>query len=161
MITEETALQPSARQSWMGLLARAKPERLAELFPDLPNHSFLRAPEIGAVMVRGRIGGIGQPFNLGEMTITRCSLCLTGADEATVGAPAGAIGHSHIQGRNKAHAIRAAAIDALMQTDRAEALRKGVLDPLASEESVRRHTRAAKAAATKVEFFTLVRGEDK
>lgn len=141
---------PSARKAWMGLLARAGAQRLAALFPDLPPHSFLRAPEVGAVMVRGRVGGAGQPFNLGEMTVTRCALRLED----------GPVGHAHVQGRDKAHAIRAAAIDALMQTDRAEALRAAVLDPLAAEEAARRQDRAARAAATRVEFFTLVRGED-
>lgn len=138
------------RPSWMGMLARAKAQRLAQLLPDLPAHSFLRAPEVGAVMVRGRIGGVGQPFNLGEMTITRCTISLT----------AGAVGHACVQGRDKAHAVRAAAVDALMQTDQAKAVHATVLAPLAAEETARRGLRAAKAAATKVDFFTLVRGED-
>jgi alpha-D-ribose 1-methylphosphonate 5-triphosphate synthase subunit PhnG len=138
------------RKGWMGLLARARPDRLADLFPDLPAHDVLRAPEIGAVMVRGQIGGTGQPFNLGEMTVTRCTLRLG----------SGAVGHGHVQGRDKGHATRAAVLDALLQTDQADMLRIRVLDPLAKEEVQRRMTRAAKAAATKVEFFTLVRGED-
>lgn len=138
------------RQVWMGVLARAKPDRLAELLPELPPHDLLRAPEIGAVMVRGRIGGTGQPFNLGEMTMTRCALRLR----------TGAVGHAHVQGRDKAHALRAAVLDALLQTDQAEVLRAAVLAPLETEEQARRAARAAKAAATRVEFFTLVRGED-
>lgn len=138
------------RQSWMGLLARAAPARLADLLPELPPHAVLRAPEVGAVMVRGRIGGTGTPFNLGEMTVTRCSLRLE----------AGGVGHAHVQGRNKAHALRAAALDALLQGEEAAALRAAVLRPLAQEEAARRAARAERAAATKVEFFTLVRGED-
>lgn len=139
-----------ARKGWMGLLARARPSRLQQLFPQLPPHEFLRAPEMGAVMVRGRIGGTGQPFNLGEMTVTRCALRLG----------SGAVGHAHVQGRDKAHATRAAVLDALLQTDQADALRADVLAQLEAEETARRATRAAKAAATRVEFFTLVRGED-
>lgn len=139
-----------ARKGWMGLLARARPSRLQQLFPQLPPHEFLRAPEVGAVMVRGRIGGTGQPFNLGEMTVTRCALRLG----------SGAVGHAHVQGRDKAHATRAAVLDALLQTDQADALRADVLAQLEAEETARRATRAAKAAATRVEFFTLVRGED-
>jgi alpha-D-ribose 1-methylphosphonate 5-triphosphate synthase subunit PhnG len=139
------------RKDWMGLLARAKPARLAELFPDLPEHSLLRAPEVGAVMVRGRIGGDGDAFNLGEMTVTRCSLALAG----------GAVGHAHVQGRDKGHALRAAVLDALLQSPEGAALRAGVLAPLRAEEAARRAARAAKAAATRVEFFTLVRGEDR
>lgn len=138
------------RQNWMGLLARAKPDRLAELFPDLPDHSFLRPPEVGAVMVRGRTGGVGQPFNLGEMTVTRCAVTL--AD--------GAVGHAHVQGRDMAHATRAAILDALLQGAKGAAMTAQVLAPLTAEETARRQTRAEKAAATKVEFFTLVRGED-
>lgn len=140
----------TARKAWMGLLARAKPARLADLFPELPAHDLLRAPEIGAVMVRGRMGGTGQPFNLGEMTVTRCALRLG----------SGAVGHAHVQGRDKGHAVRAAVVDALMQTDQAEAVQAAVLAPLQAEEVARRASRAAKAAATKVAFFTLVRGED-
>lgn len=139
------------RKTWMGLLARAEPARLAQLLPDLPDHAMLRPPEIGAVMVQGRAGGTGAPFNLGEMTVTRCALRLA----------AGAVGHAHVQGRDKAHATRAAVVDALMQTDQASAMRVQVLAPLQAEETARRSLRAAKAAATKVEFFTLVRGEDK
>jgi alpha-D-ribose 1-methylphosphonate 5-triphosphate synthase subunit PhnG len=140
----------TARRNWMGLLARATPARLAGLFPDLPEHDLLRAPEAGAVMVRGRIGGAGQPFNLGEVTVTRCSVRL--AD--------GQVGHAHVQGRDKSHALRAAVLDALLQTGQAPALQRGVLAPLQAEEHAARTSRAAKAAATKVEFFTLLRGED-
>ena len=146
-----TAANPkSDRQIWMGLLARADANDLAELFPDLPGHSPLRPPQVGTVMVRGRIGGIGQPFNLGEMTVCRCSVKLV----------TGEVGHAHVQGRCKKHAARAAVIDALMQTDRADDLRAQVLAPLAKSEAAHRAIRAAKAAATRVEFFTLVRGED-
>lgn len=140
-----------ARRDWMGLLARARPDQLAALMPETPAHAFLRPPEVGAVMVRGRVGATGAPFNLGEMTITRCTLRLE----------CGAVGHAHVQGRDKAHATRAAIIDALMQTDTAADLRARVLDPLARTETDRRRARAEKAAATKVEFFTMVRGEDK
>lgn len=141
----------SARQTWMGLLARARPDRVASLFPDLPDHTVLRPAEVGAVMVRGRVGAVGAPFNLGEMSVTRCSVRLAG----------GAVGHGYVQGRDGDHARRAAVLDALMQTEAAPQVRATVLDALAGEEAARRLARAEKAAATKVEFFTLVRGEDK
>jgi alpha-D-ribose 1-methylphosphonate 5-triphosphate synthase subunit PhnG len=134
----------------MSVLAKAAPARLAALMPDLPEHSFLRPPEVGAVMVRGRAGGTGAPFNLGEMTVTRTSVRLAG----------GAVGHAWVQGRDKGHATRAAVVDALMQTDRAADLAVSVIDVLAAEAGAARAARAAKAAATKVDFFTLVRGED-
>lgn len=149
--TEPMDWQGCGRQGWMGLLARAPAARLAALLPaPLPGHRLLRAPEIGAVMVRGRTGATGAPFNLGEMTVTRCSLRLED----------GAVGHAWVQGRNRDHARHAALADALLQGPAAAAIRAGVLAPLAAEEAARRAARAAKAAATKVEFFTLVRGED-
>uniref|UniRef100_UPI000AF7F616 phosphonate C-P lyase system protein PhnG n=1 Tax=Leisingera sp. F5 TaxID=1813816 RepID=UPI000AF7F616 len=97
-----------------------------------------------------RMGGSGAPFNLGEMTVTRCTLSLED----------GTVGHGYVQGRSKAKAGMVAKIDALMQTGAAAGLRAAVLDPLSAERKARKATRAAKAAATKVEFFTLVRGED-
>jgi alpha-D-ribose 1-methylphosphonate 5-triphosphate synthase subunit PhnG len=142
--------QMTPRQSWMGLAARANPALLAQLLPNLPAHDLIRGPEVGAVMVQGRIGGTGQPFNLGETTVTRCSVRV-----------ADFVGHAHVQGRDKTHALRAAILDALMQTDQADALTSAVLAPLQTAEANARTLRAAKAAATKVEFFTLVRGEDK
>ena len=137
----------------MGLLAKSSPARLAALMDtasDMPDFTWLRVPEAGGVMVRGRMGGTGAPFNLGEMTVTRCALRLA----------SGEVGHAYVQGRDKAHAQRAALVDALMQTDRAPDLRATVLDPLESEREAQIATRAATAAATKVDFFTMVRGED-
>jgi alpha-D-ribose 1-methylphosphonate 5-triphosphate synthase subunit PhnG len=72
----------------------------------------------------------------------------------------GAVGHGHVQGRSKTHARQAALIDALMQGPGAARVRAAVLDLLAAEMTARKAARAARAAATKVEFFTLVRGED-
>lgn len=137
----------------MGLLARARPgdvERAVAALDPVPGFAWLRRPEIGAVMVRGRAGGTGAPFNLGEMTVTRCALELD----------CGTVGHGHVQGRDMAHAERAALVDALMQTKAAGRVRAAVLDPLRSIETARRRERAEKAAATRVDFFTLVRGED-
>lgn len=143
----------SARQAWLGLLATAPEGRAAHLLAELdlaPDYRLLRQPEIGTVMTRARAGGTGAPFNLGEITVTRCSLTL----------PDGEVGHGHVQGRRKTDAETAALIDALMQTSAADRLRRHVLTPLAEEATARRTERAAKAAATKVEFFTMARGED-
>ena len=142
------------RQSWMGLLARAPADRMADLWGDLgidPARSWLRPPEIGGVMARGRMGGTGAAFNMGEMTVTRCALRLEGCDT---------VGHGYVQGRDKRKAEIAALADACLQTHEAKRIRKNLLEPLAAEEAARRATRAAKAAATKVDFFTLARGED-
>ncbi len=137
----------------MGLLAKAEPGRVADLLDQAglrPEFQWLRRPETGSVMVQGRTGGTGAPFNLGEMTVTRCALTLA----------CGTVGHAYIQGRNKADAKAAALVDALMQTGQATEIQTSVLDPLQAEADNRRATRAARAAATKVDFFTLVRGED-
>jgi len=145
--------ETSERKAWMSLLAKAPPAELARLwaaFGPAPEHEWLRAPEVGGVMVRGRAGATGAPFNLGEMTVTRCSLKLG----------CGAVGHGYVQGRDKGHATRAALIDAVMQTGRAGAVRRAVLDPLEEALSAARAARAARAASTKVDFFTLARGED-
>lgn len=141
------------RKRWMSVLAKAPAGRVATLLDAAmprPDYTFLRAPEIGSTMVRGRAGGTGAPFNLGEMTVTRCAVSL--AD--------GTVGHAYIQGRQKADAEVAALVDALMQTDAATTLRTAVIDPLAQDHAAARKARAGKAAATKVDFFTMVRGED-
>jgi len=148
----DTPAPAHKRPDWMGLLARARPAELATLwaaFGPEPAFDWLRRPEMGTVMLRGRAGATGAPFNLGEMTVTRASLRLA----------CGTVGHAWVQGRDTDHARSAALADALMQTDRAGAVRAAVLEPLARAEADRRHARAARAAATKVDFFTMVRGE--
>jgi alpha-D-ribose 1-methylphosphonate 5-triphosphate synthase subunit PhnG len=145
-----TDTSPLTRKTWMATLAKASPARLATLFPKAPPHRILRQPEIGALMVRGRMGGTGAAFNLGEMTVTRASVQLE----------TGEVGHAWVQGRDRQHALRAAAVDALLQTDRKADLIAAVLQPLEAEAKAGRAVRGAKAAATKVDFFTLMRGED-
>ena len=148
----QTDIDTSARKGWMGLLARSPAPRLQALIEAAgprPEASWLRPPEVGGVMVRGRMGGTGAAFNMGEMTVTRCALRLA----------SGEVGHACVQGRDKAHAERAALVDALMQGASAPELRAAVLEPLEREEAARREARAAKAAATKVDFFTMVRGD--
>jgi alpha-D-ribose 1-methylphosphonate 5-triphosphate synthase subunit PhnG len=137
------------RKDWMGLLARAPEDLLARLWDSAKieaGHEWLRPPETGAVMVRGRAGGTGAAFNLGEMTVTRCALRTEG----------GQVGHGYVAGRSHEKARIAALCDALMQ-DRgaAAAVRDAVLTPLARAAAETRTALAAKAAATKVEFFTM------
>lgn len=137
----------------MGLLAKAPASRVNALWQKLGlavEYDWLRAPETGGVMVRGRAGASGGPFNLGEMTVTRCAVHLA----------TGQVGHGYVQGRSKDHATQAALVDALMQTDNAARIDAEFLHPLMREISGRKAARAAKAAATKVDFFTLARGED-
>jgi len=138
----------------MGLLAQAPAGMLSELWIKLgiePRFQWLRPPEFGGVMVRGRMGGTGALFNLGEITVTRCSLRLQDPES---------VGHGYVQGRDREKARQAALIDALMQTARAPEIRDTLLEPLAQAMQAARSGRAARAAATRVEFFTMVRGED-
>ena len=141
------------RKTWMSLLAKAPVEALALAWDEAdlgPDYRWLRRPETGAVMVRGRMGGTGLPFNLGEMTVTRCALEL---------ADGGAVGHGYVQGRSADAARAVALIDALSEDGQVEMLEATILTPLRAEAEATKTKRAARAAATKVEFFTMVRGE--
>jgi alpha-D-ribose 1-methylphosphonate 5-triphosphate synthase subunit PhnG len=144
------------RRRWMAVLARAAPEDIALLWkaaigPDAPEVDYLRPAETGMVMTRGRAGGTGDPFNLGEMTVTRCSVRLRD----------GTVGHAYAAGRSTRHAEMAAILDALLQSDRTAAhVHRTVIEPLAARQAARREARQRRAARTRVEFFTLVRGED-
>ena len=75
------------RQAWMAILAKTELELLEPLvnkLSNLPNYSFLRSPEIGLTMVRGRAGATGEPFNLGEITMTRCVVQLESQGDETI-----------------------------------------------------------------------------
>jgi len=142
-----------ARQSAMAAMAKADMVELeailAELSP-VPSASDLRPPEIGLVMLRGRTGGEGAPFNLGEATVSRAAVRLEG----------GATGFAYRLGR-QANAARAAAmIDALWQDDARRDAVEAALEPVRERLAFEAGQVRAETAATKVEFFTLVRGED-
>jgi len=133
----------------MAVLARADASELAVLLERhaaVPHYTRLRGPEAGLVMVRGRTGGGGAPFNLGEMTVTRCS----------VRTEQGLVGHAYIAGRDQRQAELAALLDAMLQ-DPAQTfeLHTKVIDPLADGQRARRAEIAEKAAATKVQFFAM------
>ena len=141
------------RRDWMGVLAQAPAGALAEAYQALgaePASEWLRPPEFGSVMVRGRMGGTGAPFNLGEMTVTRATLRL--AD--------GTVGHAYVPGRDAEKARIAAVCDALMQGPSADAVRERVVRPMQALLAGGRAECAGKAAATRVEFFTVARGKD-
>lgn len=111
----------------------------------------IRLPETGLVMLRGRMGGTGAPFNLGEASVTRCAVRTENGIE----------GHAYVLGRNIHHARTAALCDALLQDERLNPeLQASVIAPLSKLLASRRELAAQKAAATKVDFFTLVRGEN-
>jgi len=149
-----TSASIQARQRWMAILAKARPDELERAWralADPPSYTFLRRPELGLVMLRGRMGGEGAPFNFGELTVTRCSVRLEG----------GMVGHATVAGRSPRRAELAAAFDALMQDRNRAANGEAVaIAPLASAQQERRREASCKTAATRVEFFTLARGED-
>jgi alpha-D-ribose 1-methylphosphonate 5-triphosphate synthase subunit PhnG len=137
------------RRSWMGVLARAGAEAIAarlDAAPPLPPHTRLRGPEIGLTMLRGRAGGDGAPFNLGEMTVTRCAVRLED----------GTVGHAYLAGRDLRSAELAAVLDAALQDPaRRPALMETVVAPLAAAQAEARAETARKAAATRVRFLTM------
>ena len=156
---DPVAAQGHTRGAWMSVLAKSDPEDLARAWKDLaekPKWRWLRRPETGLVMVRGRAGGTGSAFNLGEMTVTRCAIVTEDGDGGR-----GFTGQGYLAGRDRRHAELAAIFDALLQdAGRRPALEEQILKPLAERLAVRRREASAKSAATKVDFFTLVRGED-
>jgi len=142
------------RRAAMAVLAESSAAdiaRLLETVGDLPAHEEMRAPENGLVMIRGRIGGDGARFNLGEATVSR----------AVVRLATGEMGFGYVLGRDRAKARLIAICDALVQTDAyAAALEGKVIAPIRIGLEAQRATRARQVASTKVDFFTLVRGED-
>jgi len=144
--------QQCERRQWLSVLAKAHAAELAAAWaalPMRPRYQALRAPELGLVLVRGRMGGLGDAFNLGEMTVTRAAVRLE----------SGETGLAYVAGRDRRHAEIAAAIDAMMQSDTLRPLVEApVVDRLRSAQDERRTLAARKAAATTVDFFTLVTG---
>jgi alpha-D-ribose 1-methylphosphonate 5-triphosphate synthase subunit PhnG len=143
-----------ARRRAMGLLARAFESELKEpLARRWADHGArdLKPAETGLVMLRGRAGGDGAPFNLGETTVTR----------AVVELPGGERGYAHVLGRDAERARLAAIFDAIwQQTAHRRAVEECVLKPIASRLAAARAKASAEIAATRVDFFTLKRGED-
>ena len=138
----------AARRRWMAVLARASARELSAALATcgpLPEHSHLRRPEAGLVMVRGRIGGGGGAFNLGEMTVTRCSVRL--AD--------GTVGHAYVAGRDERQVELAALCDALLLRSADPSPLHAAVERLHALQQERRGTVAAKAAATRVQFFAM------
>lgn len=146
--------RPLQRADWMALLARA-PQALLEsvLGPQAAaTPRWLRAPETGLMMVRGRAGGTGERFNLGEVTVTRCALRLDGVGAA---AP---VGVAYVLGRSHRQAQLAALADALLQDPAQQAaLDARLLTPVRQHLARLRAERAARAQSTKVDFFTVAR----
>lgn len=147
-----SAADANPRQAAMAVLNRAEPAMLAALWQDWsdkPGFHRVRGPETGLVMVRGRAGGGGHPFNLGETTVTR----------ATVRLESGEVGHAFCLGRDGDKALKAALFDALFQRV-PDAVEARVLAPLRAAQAAADRQRRDETAATRVDFFTMVRGDD-
>jgi alpha-D-ribose 1-methylphosphonate 5-triphosphate synthase subunit PhnG len=142
------------RKAAMAALAAAPEGDLQALWRDADmavQATLLRGPETGLVTLRGRIGGGGAPFNFGEATVTR----------ATVKLASGEIGHAYALGRDREKARISATIDALWQrADMRAAVEDRIIAPLRARAAEADARRRAETAATRVDFFTMVRGED-
>lgn len=135
-------------------MARASVQDLKQAWdnlPDKPDYRFLRKPETGLAMVRGRAGNTGTRFNLGEMTITRCAVQIE----------RGNMGIGYVSGRDTKKAELVALFDALLQDEHHQSLLwERLILPLEEAQAAGKKKKAREAAATKVNFFTMVRGED-
>jgi alpha-D-ribose 1-methylphosphonate 5-triphosphate synthase subunit PhnG len=140
------------RRAAMAVLAHATTAEIAGQLASisLPPHENLREAENGLVMVRGRIGGDGAPFNLGEATVSRAAVRLA----------SGEVGFAYTLGRDREKARMIALCDALVQSDEfADEIEAQVIAPLRAAMLARRSARAGEAAATRVDFYTMVSGE--
>ena len=145
---------PTPRQTAMAAFAQANRRELADgLAGGLADAdwSYLRKPETGLIMAQGRIGGSGAPFNFGEITVTRCAVAIAG----------GETGHATIMGRDREKARLAALADALWQNRASRGdVETRVVGPVLERLSRQDRTLRAETAATRVDFFTMARGED-
>jgi alpha-D-ribose 1-methylphosphonate 5-triphosphate synthase subunit PhnG len=140
------------RREALAVLARADSKEIAQGLRQLDDgaaYSEPRPPEVGLVMLRGRIGSRGAPFNAGEATVTRAAVQLS----------SGETGFGYVLGRDREKARLVALCDALFQVNSGD-VERHVLAPLREKQKERQRLAREQTAATKVDFFTLVRGED-
>lgn len=146
--------QQTARQHWLSVLAHSSAANLKAHWQALnlhPAFTLIRPAEIGLTRLQARMGACGKRFVMGDATVTR----------AVVQLEDGTLGYSYLLGRDKAQAERCALIDALMQQPEFRALlQENVITPLAALRDEQRQLRAREIASSKVDFFTLVRGDN-
>ncbi|OAT50980.1 PhnG family protein [Kluyvera georgiana ATCC 51603] len=147
-------LDTATRQRWMSVLSHSDPANIAEKMVALniiADYKTIRAPETGLVQLQGRMGGTGERFFAGDATLTRAAVRLSN----------GTVGYSWVLGRDKAHAERCALIDALMQQPiHFQTLLETLITPLEADRTARIAARQAEINASRVDFFTLVRGDN-
>ncbi|MCZ4060813.1 phosphonate C-P lyase system protein PhnG [Pantoea sp. LMR881] len=146
--------QQTARQHWLSVLAHSSAAQLNAHWKALnltPEFSLVRPAEIGLTRLKARMGATGKRFVMGDATVTR----------AVVQLYDGTLGYSYVLGRDKAHAERCALLDALLQQPETQALlQEKIITPLAAMREEQRQLRAREIASSKVDFFTLVRGDN-
>jgi alpha-D-ribose 1-methylphosphonate 5-triphosphate synthase subunit PhnG len=138
------------RREWISLLGSADPRFLEDqkknlnldLAPD-----YMVPPETGMVMMQARQDGAGNRFNLGEVTVSRCILKVNDV-----------MGYAMVMGPDLHHAELAAFFDALFQMPDLD-LRNALVSELRRMKNKRHAQDAAEVQTSKVEFFTMKRGE--
>ncbi|MGL4724291.1 MAG: phosphonate C-P lyase system protein PhnG [Scandinavium sp.] len=144
----------ATRQRWIAALTHSDPAQLnarMQALKLMPDYETLRAPESGLVQIQARMGATGARFFAGDATLTRAAIRLQD----------GTLGYSWVLGRDKAHAERCAVIDALLQTpDHFQTLMETLIAPLEAERAARIAARHAEVNTSRVDFFTLVRGDN-
>jgi len=147
-------MEQQQRQLLHKTLTRCTLQDIQQYWPYHPDdflYELLRVPETGMVMAVGRTENSGEPFNLGEVTVTRCALRLN----------SGETGIGYVMGGDSDHALHVAMIDALaQQSERCEQLFEQVIEPLRAKIEHANKQQEEKTTATKVDFLTMVRGED-
>ncbi|EMK5831411.1 phosphonate C-P lyase system protein PhnG [Citrobacter sedlakii] len=147
-------IDTATRQRWMRALSWSNAETLNALMQALklaPEYTLIRAPETGLMQIQARMGGTGNRFFAGDTTLTR----------AVVRLNSGTLGYSYLLGRNKQHAERCAVVDALLQElAHFQTLMETLIAPLEAEREAQIAARRAEVNASRVDFFTLVRGDN-
>ena len=151
---DATHFDTAQRQKWMAVLAHSLPAELAAMWAEQklnPEYQVIRKAETGLAQIQARMGATGQRFFAGDTTLTRAVVQLAN----------GTYGYSYISGRDKAHAELCAVIDALMQENvRFQTLQETLIAPLAANREQRLAARRAQINSSRVDFFTLVRGDN-
>ena len=147
--SKEDELQ-EARRDWLATLVRVPASEVIAASNEFDfSVVILKGPEVGLLMINGRIHSTGRPFHLGEVSLTKCVL----KDDQ------GLLGYGHIIGRNKQQAKAIALFDlALQRNDSAEA---ALVRLNAWKEDVAEIDAMESEAVeeTRVDFLTMVRGE--
>ncbi|MGC1019579.1 phosphonate C-P lyase system protein PhnG [Pantoea agglomerans] len=146
--------QQTDRQRWLSVLAHSSAALLETHWQALnlqPAFTLIRPAEIGLTRLQARMGATGKRFVMGDATVTRTVVQLSD----------GTLGYSYLLGRDKAHAERCALLDALLQQpETRQLLEEKIITPLAAWRDEQRQLRAREIASSKVDFFTLVRGDN-